>query len=69
MCALLLLPPKLCLSSWQMAVFPDLRLILFNAGAQERVTKLVRPFVGTPIEMDYSDLTMKLSVTDHSDSD
>ena len=54
---------------WQMSVFPDLRLILVNAGAQERVTRLVRPFVGTPIEMDYSDLAMKLSVNDNSDSD
>jgi len=53
----------------QMVVYPDLRLILCNAGAQERVTKLVRPFVGTPIEMEYSDLTMKLSVTDGSDDD
>ena len=49
-----------------MSVYTDLRLILVNAGAQERVTRLVRPFVGTPIEMDYSDLAMKLSVTDRS---
>ena len=53
-----------------MAVFPDLRAVLTAAGAQERVTRLVRPFTGTPIELDYSDLSMKLSIdTVATDSD
>jgi len=46
----------------KIAVFPQLRNILTAAGAVERVTRLMRPFVNTDMEHEYSDLLVKLSI-------
>jgi len=56
----------------KLACYADLRAILSAAGAQERISRLVRPFVGMPIEHEYHDLIVKMQLdapVNDSDSD